>query len=156
MLRLSDLLRHSLYEGQRPLVPINDEINLLKSYIELERIRQGNNARIEFNKSGTIDNQMIEPLLLLPLVENAFKHGISETRGQAFVDIHLSIKQRQLIFLVKNSDEQFPGEADVKENIGLSNLRRQLELLYHDYNLAVQRGPAVFSASLKINLASHV
>jgi two-component system LytT family sensor kinase len=94
--------------------------------------------------------------LLIPLVENAFKHGVSETRNQPFVDIHLSVNRRQLALFVKNSTEEFFGETRVKENIGLSNLRRQLELLYTDYNLSVQQSGSVFTAILKINLASHV
>ena len=145
-----------LYETGGTYIAIEQELKILNDYIALEKLRYDESLRINFNYDVEDMKQALPPLLLMPLVENAFKHGISETRGQAFVDIHLSIKQRQLIFLVKNSDEQFPGETDVKENIGLSNLRRQLELLYHDYNLAVQRGPSVFSASLKINLASHV
>jgi LytS/YehU family sensor histidine kinase len=99
--------------------------------------------------------QAIPPLLLIPLVENAFKHGVSETTGKPFIDIHLSVKQRGLIFVVKNSAEIFL-EKSIKENIGLSNLRRQLELLYTDFNLSVQQDGAVFTATLKINLASHV
>jgi two-component system LytT family sensor kinase len=94
-------------------------------------------------------------LLLMPLVENAFKHGVSETRVQPFVDIHLSTNNRQLMFIVKNSAET-PGEENGKENIGLSNLRRQLELLYTDYNLSVNQYRSIFTATLKINLASHV
>ena len=73
-----------------------------------------------------------------------------------FVDIHLSVNQRQLSFVVKNSAEVIPGGIVVKENIGLSNLRRQLELLYTNYDLSVQQGPSAFTATLKINLASHV
>jgi two-component system LytT family sensor kinase len=89
------------------------------------------------------------------LVENAFKHGVSETRGRPFIDIHLSVSKRQLAFLVKNSADATTHSV-VKENIGLSNLRRQLELLYTDYDLSVQQQDAVFTANLKINLASHV
>ena len=93
---------------------------------------------------------------LVPLVENAFKHGASETRQQPFVDIHLSIASRQLAFHVRNSIGEQDTGGKIKENIGLTNLRRQLELLYTDYQLTVQPGPADFSATLKINLASHV
>ena len=100
--------------------------------------------------------QALPPLLLIPLVENAFKHGVSETRHQPFVDIHLSVNKRQLAFFVKNSAEAFSVERGVKENIGLSNLRRQLELLYTDYHLSVQQGESRFTATLKINLATHV
>jgi two-component system, LytTR family, sensor kinase len=95
-------------------------------------------------------------LLLIPLVENAFKHGVSETRDQPFIDIHLSIKNRELNFVVKNSTESFSSNLPTKENIGLSNLRRQLELLYTDYKLSVKQGDGNFTAVLKINLSSHV
>jgi two-component system, LytTR family, sensor kinase len=89
-------------------------------------------------------------------VENAFKLGVSETRGQQFIRIHLSVKVRQLVFLVNNSTGEPAGGEGVKENIGLSNLRRQLELLYTDYDLSVRQNGSVFNAILKINLASHV
>jgi LytS/YehU family sensor histidine kinase len=89
-------------------------------------------------------------------VENAFKHGVSETRDQPFVDIHLSVNKRLLSFVVKNSTEESAAEEKGKENIGLSNLRRQLELLYTDYNLSLEQGNFEFTAVLKINLASHV
>ena len=82
--------------------------------------------------------QALPPLLLIPLVENAFKHGVSETRSDPFVDIHLSVNKRRLLFIVKNSTEDLQEKGRLKENIGLSNLRRQLELLYTDYNLSVQ------------------
>ena len=100
--------------------------------------------------------QAVPPLLLIPLVENAFKHGTSETRIHPFIDIHLSVKNRQLLFVVKNSTGGIDEDRSVKDNIGLSNLRRQLELLYSDYSLSVQQGESVFTATLKINLASHV
>ncbi len=100
--------------------------------------------------------QALPPLLLIPLVENAFKHGVSETRSDPFVDIHLSVNKRQLLFIVKNSTEDLQEKGRLKENIGLSNLRRQLELLYTDYDLSVQHSDSGFSAVLKINLASHV
>jgi two-component system LytT family sensor kinase len=95
-------------------------------------------------------------LLLIPLVENAFKHGVSETRSQPFVDIHLSVKQRRLTLIIKNSADNITGEQNVKENIGLFNLRRQMELLYTDYSLSVEQQASIFTASLHINLASHV
>src|SRR5258706_7210182 len=100
--------------------------------------------------------QALPPLLLIPLVENAFKHGVSETRNRPFVDIHLSVNKRQLVFVIKNSTEEFLEERSVKQSIGLSNLRRQLELLYTDYDLSVRQGKSEFTATLKINLASHV
>ena len=109
-------------------------------------MRYDESLRINFNHDIEDMKQALPPLLLIPLVENAFKHGVSETRNQPFVDIHLSVNKRQLTFIVKNSSEDTPGEGNVKENIGLSNLRRQLELLYKEYDLSVQQQKSVFIA----------
>ena len=124
-------------------------------YIELEKLRYDESLKVNFNYDVEDMKQSLPPLILIPLVENAFKHGVSETRSRPYVDIHLSVKHRQLTFVVKNSTEDIT-EHSVKENIGLSNLRRQLQLLYTDYDLSVQPGKSVFIATLKINLASHV
>jgi LytS/YehU family sensor histidine kinase len=100
--------------------------------------------------------QALPPLLLIPLVENAFKHGASETRNAPFIDIHLTIVKLQLSFIVRNSIDGMTVNDKVKENIGLSNLRRQLELMYTDFNISVEQKATEFIATLKINLASHV
>lgn len=156
ILRLSKILRFMLYETGGAYIAIEQELKIISDYIALEKLRYDDSLHINFNYDIEDMNQALPPLLLIPLVENAFKHGVSETRNQPFVDIHLSVKQRQLVFFVKNSAETLPEEGPVKKNIGLSNLRRQLELLYTDYNLSVQQGESQFTATLKINLASHV
>ncbi|HEX7903625.1 MAG TPA: histidine kinase [Chitinophagaceae bacterium] len=156
ILRLSKILRFMLYETGGAYIAIEQELKIISDYIALEKLRYDESLRINFNHDIEDMKQALPPLLLIPLVENAFKHGVSETRNQPFVDIHLSVKQRQLLFSIKNSSEKFAGEKSVKENIGLSNLRRQLELLYNDFNLTVQQGDSVFTTTLKINLASHV
>ena len=144
-----------LYETSGAYISIEQELKIISDYIALEGLRYDDSLQIDFNHDVEDMKQAIPPLLLIPLVENAFKHGVSETRLGPFVAIHLSVCKRQLTFLVKNSTEDYPGKQ-VKENIGLSNLRRQLELLYTDYNLSVQQGNGEFISSLKINLASHV
>lgn len=156
ILRLSKILRFMLYETSSSYIAIEQELKIMHDYIALERLRYDDSLHVNFNNDVEDMKQSIPPLLLIPLVENAFKHGVSETRRQPFVDIHLSVKSRQLMFVVKNSAEVFSGETEVRENIGLSNLRRQLQLLYTDYALVVQHQDTVFVASLKINLASHV
>lgn len=154
ILRLSKILRFMLYETGGTYIAIEQELKIINDYIALERLRYDESLHINFNYDVEDMKQALPPLLLIPLVENAFKHGVSETRHQPFVDIHLSVKQRRLTFVVKNSADTFPGEK-MKENIGLSNLRRQLELLYKDYNLSFQQNESVFITNLKINLASH-
>ncbi len=156
ILRLSKILRFMLYETGGTYIAIEQEVKIITDYIELEKLRYDESLSINFNHDIEDMKQALPPLLLIPLVENAFKHGVSETRAHPFVDIHLSVNKRQLAFVVKNSAELFTGEGVVKENIGLSNLKRQLELLYTDYNLSILQEPSVFTAILKINLASHV
>ena len=156
ILRLSKMLRFMLYETGGDYIALEQELKIINDYIALEKLRYDESLRINFNQDIEDMKQALPPLLLIPLVENAFKHGVSETRSQPFVDIHLSVNKRQLTFTVKNSSEVTPGEANVKENIGLSNLRRQLELLYKKYDLSVQQQKSVFIATLKIDLGSHV
>jgi two-component system LytT family sensor kinase len=155
ILRLSKILRFMLYETGGAYISADQELKIIDDFIALEKLRYDESLRVNFNYDVEDMKQALPPLLLIPLVENAFKHGVSETRGHPYVDIHLSIKNRKLEFIVKNSSEH-AGEASIKENIGLSNLRRQLELLYTDFDLSVQQGGSVFTAILKINLASHV
>ncbi len=155
ILRLSKILRFMLYETGGDYIAIEQEIKIISDYIALEQLRYDESLHVNFNYDIEDMKQAIPPLLLIPLVENAFKHGVSETRQDPFVNIHLSLKQGQLNFTVKNSTEASPENKTVKENIGLSNLRRQLELLYKDFKLSVQQGDAAFTAVLTINLASH-
>jgi len=156
ILRLSKILRFMLYETSGEYISIEQEIKIIDDYIALEKLRYDESLRINFNHDIEDMKQAVPPLLLIPLVENAFKHGVSETRGLPFVDIHLSVRDRQLTFVVKNSAEDQSEEKIVKENIGLSNLRQQLKLLYRFYDLSVQQHASVFTATLKINLSTHV
>ena len=157
ILRLSEILRFMLYHTGGPFIPIGQEIKIIGDYIALEQLRYDDSLRVEFRHDLLPDPQLpIPPLLLIPLVENAFKHGASETRERPFVHIQLSVEGQRLSFCVKNSVEEPPAGAIFQENIGLSNLRRQLELLYSDFALTLEQSETVFSATLKINLASHV
>lgn len=156
ILRLSKILRFMLYETSGEFISVEQEMEIISDYIALEKMRYDYTLHISFKQEIDDMKQPLPPLLLIPLVENAFKHGVSETSDKPFVDINISINKQQLVFLVKNSTENSLGEKKIKENIGLSNLRRQLELLYKEYNLTVQQNEAIFTATLKINLASHV
>ena len=144
-----------LYETGGEFISVEQEVEIISDYIALEKMRYDDTLHINFKQEIDNTKQPLPPLLLIPLVENAFKHGVSETSEKPVVDIDLSVRKQRLIFLVRNSTEGTIGEKTVKENIGLSNLRRQLELLYKDYSLTVQQNETDFIATLKINLASH-
>ena len=154
ILRLSKILRFMLYETGDNFIPIEQELKIMDDYIALEKLRYDESLRVRIKHDVEDMRQAIPPLLLIPLVENAFKHGVSETRDKPFVDVFLSVNKRVLRFIVKNSSES--EQTQVKENIGLSNLRRQLELLYKEYNLEVGYKDGIFTANLMINLATHV
>jgi two-component system LytT family sensor kinase len=154
ILRLSKILRFMLYETSGAYIAIEQELKIITDYIDLEKLRY-EGLRINFNYNVDNMKQALPPLLLMPLVENAFKHGVSETRDDPFIDIHLTVHDQQLTFIVKNSAESSAADKHVKERIGLSNLRRQLELLYKDYQLTITKSEFEFTATLKINLAIH-
>ena len=156
ILRLSKILRFMLYETGGDAIAIEDELKIITDYIALEKLRYDDSLLITLNTGIDNPKQPLPPLLLMPLVENAFKHGVSETRSRPFVDINLSVQRQQLLFTVKNSIGETSVPQEVKENIGLSNLRRQLALLYNDYELSAGQEGAAFTSTLSINLSSHV
>src|SRR3984957_13967780 len=103
ILRLSKILRYMLYEAGGSFIAIEQELKIIGDYISLEKLRYDDTLRINFNYDVADMRQALPPPLLMPLVENAFKHGAAETRSQPYVDIHLSIANRRLAFLVRNS-----------------------------------------------------
>jgi len=154
IMKLSKLLRFMLYDTAKPFIAIGDEIRLLEDYIDLEKIRYNGKLTISFVKDIPNEQEMIAPLLLLPFIENAFKHGASESRYAAFIEMDLVLKDGILKFSVKNSKENQSHHVN-DMSIGLNNVKRQLELLYTDYDLQVINEPAVYLVLLTINLQSH-
>lgn len=155
LLRLSGILRYMLYETQAHWVPVDKEIQIIRDYIELEKLRYDSSLKINFMTNTNNTNLEIPPLLIIPLVENAFKHGVSETMGEPFIHVRLSIELFHLRFEVENS---MPGDnaADaVIESIGISNVRRQLQLLFTDYELIIEKRSTTFFAGMYINLNSY-
>jgi hypothetical protein len=131
MLRLSDLLRHSLYETQKPLVSINDEINVLKSYIQLESVRLEDDLRLEFD--NTIPENapyQIAPLILIVFMENAFKHAKLVQSEAVNIDIKMSLDDGWFSLILRNNYNKESESSTV--GIGLTNVKRRLEVLYPD------------------------
>jgi two-component system, LytTR family, sensor kinase len=156
VLRLSKILRYMLYEAAGSRIAIEEELKIISDYISLEKLRYDDSLHVELNAQVEDGKQTIPPLLIMPLVENAFKHGASETSKSPFVRIHLVVNKRQFKLVVENSTGVGDGRAAVTENIGLSNLRRQLELLFKSFDLSFKKNESVFTATLLINLTSHV
>jgi len=151
VLKLSELMEYMLYESNETYVPLEKEIRYLHNYLELEKIRQGNHADILLTVTGHPDHCRIAPFLILPLVENAFKHGISKAVHNAYLHITIHI-DKALEVSIENNKLNFQ-EMDKNGGIGLLNLEKRLELLYPDNHvLKITNQPDLFQVFLKINL----
>jgi LytS/YehU family sensor histidine kinase len=155
VMRLSELLRFMLYESAGKLIYLKDEIKVMQDYLELEMIRYNNRLSVSFNKETDSNSYQVTPMLLLPLLENAFKHGVSETRFESFINIDLKVKEGRLSFEIENSYDATPGSTRTS-NIGLINTNRQLELTYSDFRLDISDDKTTFKVDLFINLESYV
>ena len=155
VMKLSELLSFMLYEAAKETIPIEKEINFLEDYISLEKIRYTDKGlSISFNKDIDDPLQPITPLILLPLVENAFKHGASENHFDSFIQIDIILKDQQLSFNIKNSYEE-PLQKSNSNTIGLHNTERQLELMYKEQQLVIRKENNVFEVLLTVNLNSY-
>jgi two-component system LytT family sensor kinase len=154
VMKLSKLLRFMLYESKKNLIKISDEIKMLDDYVELEKIRYNDRLTISFLREIDNEHEQIAPLLLLPFVENAFKHGASESRFESFINMDMKLQDRVLLFYIENTKEVGSKNPN-GENIGLANVKRQLELLYKDHEISIENEPSFFKVSLKIDLSSY-
>lgn len=155
VIKLSEMMRYMLYECNEKRVPLKKEVNYLKNYLDLERLRQHDNIRINFHVEGQISDQQIAPLLLIPFLENSFKHGLNTQLKDGFVDIILLIDEKTVDFQIENSKGQTIASPDNRPSggIGLVNVRRRLNLLYPDrYELRVSNNPNTFAVHLSIDL----
>ncbi len=157
VMRLSKLLRFMLYESGADLLPLQREIKVIEDYIELERIRYSDRLSIAFSKTVDDASMEITPLVLLPFVENAFKHGAGETRFDSFVHVSLVLQEGRLLFRVENNcgAEDEAGMAETREKMGLKGVRRQLQLLYREHKLTITREKDIFAINLAIDLNSY-
>jgi two-component system LytT family sensor kinase len=153
LIKLSSLLRYMLYETDEDKVLLEKEIEYLKSFIELQSQRFGKNVDINPTFEPVPDGFVIEPMLLIPFVENAFKHGTGLV-PQARIDIHLKLENCQLNFCVRNRyNETTEWEKDKTSGIGLTNVKRRLNLLYPNiHSLQITKENGWFSVLLKLNL----
>lgn len=150
VLKLSAMMEYMLYESEESRVPLEKEIGYLENYLELEKLRHGDQADIKVRITGAIDRGFVPPFLLLPLVENAFKHGISKAIHHAY--LHMDIHAGPGIdVLVVNNKVSGQTERGVAGGVGLVNLRNRLELLYPgEYDLQTDDQAHEYRVSLKI------
>jgi sensor histidine kinase YesM len=154
--KLSDLLRFMIYESGCTYIPVNSEFELLHNYASLERLRHGANVDTAITFSGTTDNKMIRPLLLLPLVENCYKYGTDEDVEQKWISISFHIEGNTLFANLANSNATHAATAPKNQNykgLGLENVKKRLMLLYPDkHKLTIHDSEDMFQVSLEIKI----
>lgn len=154
LLKLSGILKYMVYEAEDDKISLQDEINYLRNYISLQQMRFTNNSTINFTCAIKNEHQMIVPMLLIPFVENAFKHGVVGVQNP-YIDINIKEENGELIFLVINKyDLHWHQVKDKTSGIGLTNVKRRLELLYPDkYLLDISESEdSLYSVYMKLEL----
>jgi two-component system, LytTR family, sensor kinase len=153
LIRLSELLRYMLYETGKDRFPIDAETEYLKNYISLQQLRFGDDVRVESLFDIDEKNCFIEPMLLVPFVENAFKHGIGLVKDP-YINIQLRVRNGELFFQIINNYDQRNTSKDSNQGIGLENIKKRLNLLYSGkYNLDITDDHRIYRAALKLELA---
>ncbi len=153
---LSDLLRYILYEGTQPFVSLSKELKMIEDYINLEKIRYGNKLELHLNLPAQTNDLLIAPLLLLPLVENCFKHGTSNVLEQPWIHLQVSIKNTELQIKLLNGKVNHPATNTNSAGIGIKNVQQRLSLLYpgkHELNITSEED--VFIVNLKLELGQQ-
>jgi two-component system LytT family sensor kinase len=153
LIKLSSLMRYMLYETDDDKVLLEKEVEYVKSYIDLQQLRFGKNVKVNVSIQNVDGGHEIEPMLLIPFVENAFKHGTGLIEC-AQIDIEMSVKNSILYFSVSNKYNEHSHEVkDKTSGIGLINVQRRLNLLYgNDHSLLINRKDNWFTVSLQLNL----
>lgn len=154
-IRLSELMRYMLYESSDTQVPLNKELAYLVNYVELQKVRFEEDVEIKMQIDAKSELLNIEPMLIIPFVENAFKHGIGMIVSPV-IDIYLKLENEKLSLVVKNKlTEGIQEEKDPSSGIGLKNVRRRLELLYpQNHNLQLENDGKWFITTMDLNLSS--
>lgn len=152
VLKLSEMMEYMLYDSTDAKVLLEKEITYLNNYMELERLRFSAESAIVLKINGELNGHEIAPLLLLPLVENAFKHGLSKQTGNSWLNVDIVLKEKILTVIIENTKPVSVARKS-KGGIGLDNLRKRLDLLYPDrYQLELEDKKSVFRAKLVIEL----
>ncbi|MFZ5972611.1 MAG: sensor histidine kinase [Bacteroidota bacterium] len=151
VLKLSELINYMLYECKGDEVLLSKEIKFIRNYVDIEKMRYGDKLEVDIHVNGEQADRKIAPLILLPFVENCFKHGASEGLEQAWVKIDVDVQPDSVVFKVENNKATGPEKGN-GEGIGIQNVKRRLDLLYPGrYDLKMIKGEETFLVILTIN-----
>lgn len=156
IMMLSKIMRFVIYECRAPRIALGEEATVIQDFIELEKLRHNTRLSVDYQEDIDDPNTPIAPLLLLPFVENSFKHGAGGTTGKVQINIRLSLMKKALVFSVENTVDKDQKSSATSGGIGLRNLKRQLDLLYPgQYEFSANRENGVFKAGLKLDLSEN-
>jgi two-component system sensor histidine kinase AlgZ len=154
ILKLSDMMRYSIYEGEKEVVTLKAEVDYLNNYIELHKMRYHKLIDVKFEveiEAEIEDDYKVMPLLFIILLENAFKHGVENLSKDAYVYINIKAKDNKVFFEIENNFDQTLPKED--KGIGLKNLKRRLELVYpKKHTLSFSTTENVYKAKLTLQL----
>lgn len=149
--KLTSVFRYMTDDCNQALVPLDKELKMLQDYIGLEKVRYGNRISIDINISGDATGKMITPLLMIPLIENSFKHGTSQMLEKPWIILDIIINKKTLTFSLKNSRPLQTNLSNGKNGLGLKNVKKRLELIYpHEHELNIETNGKQFSVHLEI------
>lgn len=151
IIQLSDILRYIIYDTNTKQITIDEEIELLDNYIQFQKFRVQGFKNISFNKSVDNPNFKLYPMLLLPLVENSFKHGIKDDVKKTYLNINLTLKNNILVFIIENNNSENNITHKDNSGIGLENIKKNLEINYpNNHVFLTQNSNNKFIATLKL------
>lgn len=154
VLKLSELLRYMLYETNSARVDLQKELDCIKSYLDLEKIRYGNRIDLSFNFWGEIAGKNIAPMIILPFIENSFKHSTKGFDGTAWITIELGIKENELVLKIENNVSSSSSDQNsIVGGIGLQNVKRRLSLIYPEkHELKIEATEESYGVHLNLQL----
>jgi hypothetical protein len=151
--KLTGMLEYMQKEGEHSLVSFEKEIKLIKNYMGLEKVRYGNRLMMEIKIDGDYEDKLIAPLLMIPFVENCFKHGASIARGQQWIQLNIRVEENELCFTLSNSKPSQDDGITHKKGIGLSNVQKRLDLLYPGkHSLAIESANDTYIVCMQLSL----
>lgn len=155
ILKLSDLMRHIIYESRENYISLDKELEFVDNFIALQKIRTSDKIKIEYTKTGEIPSGKIAPLLFEPFIDNAFKHGLPGTENDDFINISILFTKNNFVeFILNNNYEDTPNWNNKNSGIGIENVKQRLQHLYNkdEYSLEIKKEKQIFSVNLQLKL----
>lgn len=154
ILQLSDILRYVTYEGNQKKVPLSSEIETIESFIKLQLLKDNDASNVEINIDISKEAMEISPLLLIPFVENCFKHSNHHDKVNGWIKISIKTENKNLVMVTSNSTPTAETPKDKTGGVGMENVKKRLSLLYPDkHNLVIRMDKTSYSSTLEIDLS---